>query len=168
MKNILTIAIFFLVLASCKTYQLAPADKDLINTNLDNWHKAAAEAKFDTYFALMTNDAIFIGTDPTENWNKEAFKTYSKPHFDKGKAWNFTAIERNIYLSDDKKTAWFDELLDTQMKICRGSGVLKKEKGEWKIAHYVLSIAIPNNNTEQVIQLKAKFDNELTEKLKAK
>jgi ketosteroid isomerase-like protein len=40
---------------------------------LDSWHKAA-EAKFDTYFDKMTEDAVFIGTDATENWGKPAFK----------------------------------------------------------------------------------------------
>jgi ketosteroid isomerase-like protein len=40
---------------------------------LDSWHKAA-EAKFDAYFDKMTEDAVFIGTDATENWGKPAFK----------------------------------------------------------------------------------------------
>jgi hypothetical protein len=53
----------------------------------------------------------------------------------------FTALERHIYFFDKTgKTAWFDELLNTQMKICRGSGVLVKKIGqEWKIKQYVLS-----------------------------
>jgi hypothetical protein len=41
------------------------------------------------------------------------------------KAWSF-ALERHIYFDKTGKTAWFDELLNTQMKICRGSGVLVK------------------------------------------
>lgn len=168
MKNIVAIALLVLTFTSCKTYQIPPDDKEAITKTLNDWHKAAAAAKFDDYFSLMTDNAIFIGTDPTENWNKEAFKAYSKPHFDKGKAWNFTSIERNIFLSEDEKIAWFDELLDTQMKICRGSGVLKKENGQWKIAHYVLSIAIPNDNTDDVIKLKSKFDDVLMEKIKSK
>lgn len=165
-------AVFFamLFLFSCKTYKaVEPADdKNAINTTLDAWHKAAAEAKFDDYFALMTADGVFIGTDATENWQNEAFRNYSKPYFDKGRAWNFTSVERNVYFSDDKKTAWFDELLNTQMKICRGSGILKKENGKWKIAHYVLSIAIPNDNTDEVIKLKTGFDDALLKKLQSK
>ena len=168
MKRVLAFLFLLLAFISCKTYQVAPDDKEAISKTLNDWHKAGAETQFDTYFSLMTDDAIFIGTDATENWNKEAFKTYSKPYFDKGKAWNFTSIERNIFLSEDKKTAWFDELLDTQMKICRGSGVLKKENGKWKIAHYVLSIAIPNDTSDKVIELKTKSDDALIEKIKAK
>jgi ketosteroid isomerase-like protein len=52
---------------------------------LDSWHKAAAEAKFDAYFDKMTEDAVFIGTDATENWGKPAFQEFAKPYFDKGR-----------------------------------------------------------------------------------
>jgi hypothetical protein len=114
----------------------------------------------------MTENSIFIGTDATENWNKEAFQKFAKPFFDKGKAWNFTALERNIYFSKDGKTAWFDELLNTQMKICRGSGVLTKENGSWKISHYVLSMTIPNDTTDAVIKIKAPIEDALISKLK--
>jgi hypothetical protein len=55
---------------------------------------------------------------------------------------NFTVLERHIILINQRK--WFDELLNTQMKICRGSGVLVKIDGKWKIKHYVLSMTIPN------------------------
>ncbi len=165
MKKIL----FFLLMLSTSflwAQDSGEADKAVIKSVLDLWHKAAAEAKFKPYFALMTDDAVFIGTDPTENWQLDAFKAFAKPYFDKGKAWSFTPVERHIYLNDAKDFAWFDELLDTQMKICRGSGVLKKVKGKWLIAHYVLSMTIPNDDTDQVIKLKKDFDDALLIKLK--
>lgn len=142
------------------------AQNTAINAVLDSWHQAAAESNFDCYFNLMTDDAIFIGTDATENWNKKEFQAYAKPHFDKGKAWKFHPVQRNIYFSADKKTAWFDELLDTQMKICRGSGVLIYVNKQWKISHYVLSISIPNELSNQVIELKSSADNIILEQLK--
>ena len=137
------------------------SEKQKINEVLDSWHLAAANADFDAYFGKMTMDAVFIGTDAMENWQNEEFRTFSKPYFDKGKAWSFTAVQRNIYLNEDRSFAWFDELLDTQMKICRGSGVLKKVNGQWKIAHYVLSIAVPNENVDELVQIKEKKDDEL-------
>jgi ketosteroid isomerase-like protein len=146
------------------TKTAAQNDKTLINTALNQWHQAAADAQFQKYFNFLTSDAIFIGTDPTENWNVDAFKAFAKPYFDKGKAWNFKTLERNIYLSGD--LAWFDELLDTQMKICRGSGVMRKTAQGWKIQHYVLSIAIPNENTDEVVMAKAAFDDALLTKLR--
>ncbi|WP_282115726.1 nuclear transport factor 2 family protein [Cellulophaga baltica] len=141
--------------------------KKEVNKVMDAWHKAAAEADFDAYFNLMTTDGVFIGTDATENWQNDAFKEFSKPYFDKGKAWSFSALERNVYVNSTEDFAWFDELLDTQMKICRGSGVLKKINGEWKIAHYVLSIAVPNDKVDALIALKKESDSLLTKKLKA-
>jgi ketosteroid isomerase-like protein len=154
-----------LLITSCGSVKNLDSEKATINTVLNSWHKNASETKFEAYFGAMTNDAIFIGTDATENWNKEAFMKFSKPYFDKGKAWNFTAIERNVYINKDGKTAWFDELLNTQMKICRGSGVLIKVGNDWKIQHYVLSMTIPNDNSDAVVKIKTPIEDVLIEKL---
>ena len=143
-------------------------NKNEINLVINNWHKAASVANFNDYFSALTDDSIFIGTDATENWNKTEFEAFAKPYFEKGKAWNFTPIERHIYFSEDKKTAWFDELLDTQMKICRGSGVLVRINNTWKIKHYVLSMTIPNDNTNEVVKIKAPIENLLIATLKEK
>lgn len=168
MKKVIVVLIG-VVLFGCKSKQPKNSEnvKSEINLVLDNWHKAAAEANFNNYFNVMTEDAIYIGTDPTENWNKQEFIKFSKPYFDRGRAWNFKALERNIYFSSDGKTVWFDELLNTQMKICRGSGVLvMDENGNWKIKHYVLSMTIPNDNTDEVVKIKSRIEDKEIEKLK--
>ena len=36
----------------------------------------------------------------------------------------------------------------------------------WKIKHYVLSIAIPNENVEEIAQIKKEFNSTLISKLK--
>lgn len=143
-------------------------EKKAINVLLDDWHAAAAKADYKGYFGKIADDGIYIGTDATENWDKKAFEAFSKPYFDRGKAWDFKAMERNIYFSNDGKTAWFDELLDTWMKVCRGSGVLEKEGKEWKIKHYVLSMTVPNDATDAIIPIKAKYEDAIIEKMKAK
>ncbi|WP_281322876.1 nuclear transport factor 2 family protein [Flavobacterium aestivum] len=143
-------------------------EKQEINKTLDAWHKAAAEANFNAYFGTLTDDAIYIGTDPTENWDMNAFKAFAKPYFDRGRAWNFTALERHIYFDKSGKLAWFDELLNTQMKICRGSGVLVKIGKEWKIKHYVLSMTVPNDNTNAVVKIKEGIEDVVIKNLQAK
>lgn len=153
MKKILLSILLLAILPS-----FSQDNKNEINVVLNDWHKAASAANFNDYFSALTDDSIFIGTDPTENWNKTEFEAFAKPYFDKGKAWNFTPIERHIYFSEDKKTAWFDELLDTQMKICRGSGILVKINNTWKIKHYVLSMTIPNDNTDEVVKIKSPLE----------
>ena len=163
MKKTFLLLLFVTAFTNAQT-----SDKDKINQTIDAWHKAAGDVKFDAYFNLMADDAIFIGTDATENWTKKDFKVWAKPFFDKGKAWNFTALERHIFFDKSGKTAWFDELLNTQMKICRGSGVLVKVGKEWKIQHYVLSMTIPNDDVNAVIKIKATIEDSLIENLKKK
>jgi ketosteroid isomerase-like protein len=160
MKRI--IFVLLIAVASCKPTKDTVRVKDnQINTLLDSWHKAAADSDYDSYFGKMTADAIFIGTDATENWGKPAFQAFAKPYFDKGKAWNFLVLERHIYFDATGKIAWFDELLNTQMKICRGSGVLVKIGREWKIKQYVLSMTVPNENANVVIKIKAPIEDKL-------
>lgn len=163
----LNVFLICLIIAGCNSN--APdtsADIKLINTTLDAWHAAAAKADFENYFKPMTDDAIFIGTDATENWIKKDFMVWSKPYFDKGKAWSFTSLERHIYFDTSGQTAWFDELLNTQMKICRGSGLLIKSDNEWKIKHYVLSMTFPNEMVDSVVVLKAPIEDALIDKLR--
>jgi len=133
-------------------------DRKVVNELINNWHKAASEADFETYFGILADDGVFIGTDASENWQNDDFRAFSKPYFDRGKAWSFTNIERNIYIDESENFAWFDELLDTRMEICRGSGVLQKEDGKWRIKHYVLSITIPNEDVDHVSELKKEKD----------
>ncbi|WP_054852192.1 nuclear transport factor 2 family protein [Olleya sp. ITB9] len=161
MKHIAISIIVVFSFLSCNTKKNKANNaltKQAINMSLDAWHDAAANADFDAYFESMTSDAIFIGTDATENWTLNQFKDYSKPYFDKGKAWSFKALQRNVFLNEDNTLAWFDELLDTQMEICRGSGVMVFKDNQWKIQHYVLSITIPNSNVKTIVNLKKQTD----------
>lgn len=121
---------------------------------LDDWHDAAAHADFDRYFRHFTDDAVFLGTDASERWSVEAFRDYARPHFDAGRAWTFRPRDRHIIVADDRRLAWFDELLDSDhLGLCRGSGVLRRVDDQWKIAHYTLSFTIPNQHARDVVQL---------------
>jgi ketosteroid isomerase-like protein len=140
-------------------------EKEKIDRVLDSWHEAAANAQFQDYFDKMTEGAIFVGTDAAEHWDKEEFMSFSKPYFDRGKAWAFTPLQRHVYLGKGGNMAWFDELLDTWMQLCRGSGVVIKEKGQWKIVHYVLSLTIPNETVDGAIELKKERDSVLRSSL---
>lgn len=141
-------------------------EKTSIGTMLDGFNTAAAKADFDTYFNYFADESTFIGTDATEIWDKKAFMVWAKPYFDKKKTWNFKALKRNIYFSKDGKMAWFDELLDTQMKICRGSGVVEKINGAWKVKQYVLSVTVPNDVVDKVVSEKAAIEDVLLQELK--
>jgi len=127
---------------------------------LDNLHRYAAEANGEKYFDLFLNDAVYIGTDASETWSVDEFKSFAKPYFSKGKGWDYRVTQRNIYFSRDKSVAWFDELLwNDKYGVSRGTGVLEYSANRWKIAQYHLTFPIPNalagEFTKQIKQFQA-------------
>lgn len=145
-----TVALLLLALAAAPA---ATDPKAAVAAVLDDWHKAAAAADEPRYFGHFTADGVFMGTDATERWTRDEFRAWAKPHFSKGKAWSFKPVSRHITLSKDGNVAWFDEALDTpNLGPSRGSGVLVKEGNTWKIAHYNLSVPIPNDLMGEVMK----------------
>lgn len=172
MKKIITVINSYLVLilssschSSAEKNKTITTDSLQIVQTLDQFNEAAANSDFNTYFDFFTDDAIFIGTDATENWSKKNFMIWAKPHFDKKKTWHFKSIDRHIYFNKTADFVWFDELLNTQMKICRGSGVLIKQNNQWKIQQYVLSMTVPNPLSDSVVNIKAPIEDELIRNL---
>jgi hypothetical protein len=133
------------------------ADQEL-NTFIDNWHKAAAEADAKTFFGSMAENSIYIGTDATERWNKTEFFKYAKPYFDRGKAWTFKAYDRDLHVTSDGSFAWFSELLTTRFGVCRGSGMIRKTGQGWQIEQYHLSVTVPNDLINDFISLVDNFN----------
>ena len=127
--------------------------EDHLNAFLTAWHHAAAVADAEKFFGKMTEDGIYIGTDPTERWKRDEIREWAKDYFNRESAWDFTATERNIEVDSDGKIAWFDELLNTGMGQCRGSGVLALTPDGWKIKHYHLSLAVPNDALEPYMKM---------------
>ncbi len=160
--NKILILLLALTFVTCDKQEVnkvdSKAEQKAINTLMDNWHKAASNADYNGYFTKMDSVSVFIGTDATENWNKKEFQAFSKPYFEKGKAWSFVSAKRNVYLNKEGNFAWFDELLQTWMGACRGSGVLEKDEDQWKIKHYVLSVTVPNDDIQKLLDIKFKKD----------
>ena len=120
-----------------------------LNSLIDGLHKDAHEGNFETYFARYASDAVFMGTDKTERWTIDAFKAYAAPAFEDGHGWTYKVVERNW--EGDGNTRWFDEILfNEKLGHCRGTGVVEKVDGNWKIAHYSLTLLIPNDIAETV------------------
>ncbi|MGE0787366.1 MAG: nuclear transport factor 2 family protein [Sandaracinaceae bacterium] len=140
-----------LVAAGCGAGALSASARTTIETDvsavLDDWHAAAAAADEDRYFDHLAENAVFLGTDATERWTKDAFRAYAHPHFARGRAWTFRALRRGIDVSPSGSIAWFDEDLETEnLGPARGSGVLVRgDDGVWRIAQYNLAITIPND-----------------------
>ena len=128
------------------------AEASAIATQLDDFHKAASNADFDAYFDLFSENGVFIGTDATERWPVPVFKEFVRPYFSQGKGWTYVPRDRTIVVRGD--VAWFDELLDSAAYgECRGSGVLVKEGGQWKVAQYNLHFPVPNDLAKPITKM---------------
>ena len=120
-----------------------------LNTFMDQWHHAAAKADEDIFFNSLDSNAVYLGTDPSERWLKHEFETWAMPYFKRDTAWTFKPYNRIWEFSDDGKIAWFDELLETHMGVCRGSGILVKSKDNWKIKQYNLALTLANEKMNE-------------------
>lgn len=145
------VRLLFLLILFSVSKGIAQANLDSI---VDVWHKSAASANLEDYFGVMDEHFIFLGTAPGERWSKEQFYAFSKPYFDKGKAWDFKPYNRKWNFSKDSTIAWFDEDLDTWMRGCRGSGILINEQNQWKIVYYNLTVLIENEKMNSFIELR--------------
>jgi len=175
------IPVAFLMLLTLALWGIgcAPSDKHLpkskhidtlktktdIAALLDTFNSKAAQADFEGYFNCFAEESVFMGTDATEHWNKAAFMQWAKPFFDQKSTWNFKAVQRHIYLDAQGDMAWFDEILDTQMKLCRGSGVVMRSGSSWKIKQYVLSMCIPNTLSKEVTNMKTPEEDSVLQKI---
>ena len=149
MKNIILLALLIL---SQNTWA-----QEKLDVLLNGLHQDAHEGNYETYFERYTSDAIFLGTDKTERWTIQEFKEYAKPAFADGHGWTYEVVERNWEGSGD--TRWFDEILfNEKYGHCRGTGVVELINGEWKIAHYSLTLLIPNDIAAEVGSLTIEAD----------
>tara|TARA_B100000579_G_scaffold294416_1_gene244691 strand:- start:438 stop:887 length:450 start_codon:yes stop_codon:yes gene_type:complete len=149
MKNIVLLA---LLAFSQNTWA-----QEKLDVLLNGLHQDAHEGNYETYFERYTSDAVFLGTDKTERWTIQEFKEYAKPAFADGHGWTYEVVERNWEGSGD--TRWFDEILfNEKYGHCRGTGVVELINGEWKIAHYSLTLLIPNDIAAEVGSLTIEAD----------
>lgn len=117
-----------------------------VDAVLSRLHQAAADADGEVYFGLFAEDAVFMGTDATERWSVAELKAFAEPYFSQGRGWTYLMNERNIFVSSNGQTAWFDESLwNDTYGTCRGTGVLVLTDGAWRIAQYNLTFPIPND-----------------------
>jgi SnoaL-like domain len=153
---------------------LRTARHSSVESLLDAFHAAAAEASIDNYFGCFYgSNSRFLGTDASENWSAVEFYQYSKPHFDRGSGWTYVPRTGSRKIeelctsplaasSGVTKIATFDELLDSQSFIAtsRGSGtaVYDTELSSWFIQSYHLSFPTPNDIANEICSKIAAYE----------
>ena len=137
-----------------------PAIRSAVARLLDGWHYDAATGDFEGYFAAMTADAVFIGTDASERWEGAEFRAFAEPYFDGPTtfgdgAWTYEPTERWIVAGGVPGVVWFEERLRSpKYGVCRGTGVALRDAsdGAWRIAQYALTFPVPNGVAGDVIE----------------
>ena len=125
-----------------------------VEQTLDALHRFASRADDEKYFSLFTDDAVFLGTDATERWPIAEFREYAMARFNTGVGWTYKTKKRFIYFNNDVSTAWFDEVvINEKYGECRGTGVLEKRGGKWRISHYNLTVPVPNDLLVTVVEM---------------
>ncbi|MDP6414629.1 MAG: nuclear transport factor 2 family protein [Gammaproteobacteria bacterium] len=136
------ICVIIMLLVSPSCFGQSPAQATAaIGDVLDAYHAAAAAADWNTYFDLMSENGVFLGTDADERWTKPEFRAYAGNR----SGWLYRPVRRNINITPDGMSAWFDEILDSaSYGTSRGTGVLIRTDDGWKISQYHLTLPIPN------------------------
>jgi ketosteroid isomerase-like protein len=128
-------------------------DRASVDTVLDEFHAAAAAADEERYAATMTDDVVFLGTAPGERWEGAVWRHFVHSFFSRGKGWAYEPSDRTVVIAADGHVAWFDETVENpHFGACRGSGVLRREGGEWRVAQYNLTIPVPDDFVPELVE----------------
>ena len=154
--GLLTLICLFLSLAGFSSVQAQSNTQEAaIAAVLDEFHAAAAAGDWTRYFALMSDQGVFLGTDAGERWPKAEFQRYAA----QSRGWVYYPKERHIDITPDGNSAWFDELLDSvSYGTSRGTGVLIKTEAGWRIVQYHLTFPIPNDLARDITDQIKEFE----------
>lgn len=154
-KNCLLLSLIIFLCGFSHAADQADSELALIASALDSYHTAAAAGNWDTYFELMSDDSVFLGTDAAERWTKEEFRAYAG----NSSGWVYRSVERHINLTPGGNSAWFDEILSSESYgTSRGTGVLIKTTTGWKISQYHLTFPIPNEMAQELTDAIKEFE----------
>ena len=129
------------------------SDRASVDMVLDEFHAAAAAADEERYAATMTDDVVFLGTAPGERWEGAVWRDFVHSFFSRGKGWAYEPSDRTVVIAEDGHVAWFDETVENRhFGACRGSGVLRRKGGEWRVAQYNLAIPVPDDLVPELVE----------------
>ena len=82
-----------------------------------------------------------------------AWREFVHSYFARGKGWAYEPSDRTVVITVDGHVAWFDETVENRhFGACRGSGVLRLEGGEWRVAQYNLTIPVPDELVPELVE----------------
>jgi ketosteroid isomerase-like protein len=128
--------------------------KDELSLTIRDWYYAASEAQSDAFldFFLDSEDTVYIGSDPQEQWHGiNEIKTNFQDNFKKYGKW--TIMSKNLVVHQSGDMAYFTDDVEFSARYGssslaedgRMSGVLLLQNGKWKIAQAHFSFGVSND-----------------------
>ena len=93
----------------------------------------------------LSDTFVFLGTDASERWERQAFEKYARERFSKGNSWTYKKIQRNVTKVVDGFFVFDEELENQYLGTCRSTGSIIFDGKSLKLAQYSLSVPIPND-----------------------
>ena len=120
---------------------------------LSDFHAAAAAADARRYLGCFREDAVIFGTAPGERYGLAEHGSRITGAFSGGRGLEADLLERNIGVSEDGTTAWFDERVMRRGGLeLRDAGVLRRGDAGWKIVLLDKVLPVPNERAFELAE----------------
>ena len=111
---------------------------------LDSMHEGFQKKDFKELENCLTEDGLYLGTDPSQTWSKKQLTEYYDSHVDDSAIVSYNLVSRNILLSRNNNSAiaieqFFSGRISEKVMI-RGVARLIYRDNEWKINFYSWSM----------------------------
>ena len=115
---------------------------------LDSMHQGFRTKNFKLMESFLTEDGLYLGTDPSEVWSKKQLSQYFDKSNRASKDLNYNILSRTILLGKNSTTAlcveqYYLSTMSDKMMVRSISKVVKRDE-RWKIAFYSWNF-IPKN-----------------------
>ena len=136
----------------------APADDPAATAGrlLHDIHHAATVADAPRFFAAFAPEAMIFGS--TARLTLARYRALREPYLARGQGLPSTLLEHRIHLSSSGELAWFEELVNVfDHDRLRGTGVMRRVDGDWKLVHYSAMILVPRQLAGDLAERVASF-----------
>lgn len=156
--NMLYFAVTLLFLSACQDNTTQSqvdlkAEKELVKKTISNFYAYAEERNIEAFKSLITDDAVAVGSDPSEVWNKDEIIKIFKEMMEMDQMDIKSVGDAVLYVSPDGMSAiaiqHFSVPITSNIRW-RHMFYLRKVENQWLITCWSASLAPDNADLEKM------------------